>query len=72
MILPTFTIISPLQAIINNGAKPILVDSCADTWNMDVNKVEQKITKNPKLSLLYTFMVFQLTWTLLLIYVNII
>lgn len=48
VIMPTFTIISCAQAIIKAGASPILVDSDPTTWNMDINKIEEKITKNTK------------------------
>lgn len=48
VILPTFTIISPAQSIINSGASPVLVDSDPATWNMDVNQIEAKITSKTK------------------------
>lgn len=48
VILPTFTIISPAQSIINTGAKPVLVDSDPITWNMNTDLIEEKITKNTK------------------------
>lgn len=48
VILPTFTIISCVAAIIRAGAKPVLVDSDADTWNMNVSEIEEKITPNTK------------------------
>mgnify|MGYP001449548854 CR=1 FL=1 len=48
VIMPTFTIISPAQSIINSGAIPVLIDSCIDTWNMDVDKIEKKITEKTK------------------------
>jgi len=48
VIMPSFTIISPAAAVVRVGAKPILVDSCADTWNMDISQIEKKITKNTK------------------------
>jgi perosamine synthetase len=48
VIMPTFTIISPAQSIVTSGATPVLVDSCLDTWNMDVSLIEAKITKNTK------------------------
>jgi perosamine synthetase len=48
VIAPTFTIISPIQSIVNAGAKPVLVDSDPLTWNMDVNQIEAKITPNTK------------------------
>tara|TARA_A100001035_G_scaffold280270_1_gene285092 strand:- start:5091 stop:6206 length:1116 start_codon:yes stop_codon:yes gene_type:complete len=44
VIMPTFTIISCAAAIIKSGAKPILVDSDPNTWNMDVNAIEDAIT----------------------------
>lgn len=48
VIMPTFTIISPAQSIINVGAIPVLVDSDATTWNIDVAQIEEKITKKTK------------------------
>ena len=45
VILPTFTIISCCNAIINAGLKPVLVDCSKETWNMDVEEVMKKITK---------------------------
>src|SRR5580704_12287040 len=44
VILPSFTIISCATAIMRAGATPVVVDSDPDTWNMDVSKVEEKIT----------------------------
>jgi perosamine synthetase len=48
VIMPTFTIISCAQAIVRAGGKPVLVDSDAVTWNMDVNQIEGKITSRTK------------------------
>jgi perosamine synthetase len=48
VIIPSFTIISPAQAISKLGAKPILVDSNLETWNMDVSQIEEKITTKTK------------------------
>ncbi|HJO93751.1 MAG TPA: DegT/DnrJ/EryC1/StrS family aminotransferase [Victivallales bacterium] len=48
VILPTFTIISCANAIIKAGAVPVPVDSCADTWNMNVDLIEEKITEKTK------------------------
>ncbi|RZK12201.1 MAG: aminotransferase class I/II-fold pyridoxal phosphate-dependent enzyme, partial [Flavobacterium sp.] len=48
VIMPTFTIISPAQSIINEGAVPVLVDADPVTWNMNVEQVESKINKNTK------------------------
>lgn len=43
VVMPTFTIISCAAAVIRAGAKPILVDSDPDTWDMDVDKLKIKI-----------------------------
>ena len=48
VILPSFTIISCILPIIRSGAIPILIDSDPVTWNMDVTKIEKKITKKTK------------------------
>jgi perosamine synthetase len=48
VIMPTFTIISCINQIVRNGAKPVLVDSDPITWNMDVNQIEAKITSHTK------------------------
>ncbi len=48
VIMPTFTIISPAQSILTAGAIPVLVDSDPETWNMDVNQIEAKITSKTK------------------------
>ena len=48
VILPSFTIISCILPVIRSGAIPVLVDSDPVTWNMDVNKIEKKITSKTK------------------------
>lgn len=48
VIMPTFTIISCAMAITKLGAKPILIDSNIDTWNMKVEDIEKKITNRTK------------------------
>jgi len=48
VVMPTFTIISPAQSIVTAGAVPVLVDSDPITWNMDVTKIELKITSKTK------------------------
>ncbi len=48
VIMPTFTIISCISQIVRNGAVPVLVDSDAVTWNMDVTQIEAKITSRTK------------------------
>jgi len=48
VIMPTFTIISCASAVVRAGAIPVLVDSCSQTWNMDVHKIEARITPRTK------------------------
>lgn len=48
VIMPAFTIISCIAPLIRKGIIPVLVDSCADTWNMDVSLIEEKITEKTK------------------------
>ncbi len=48
VILSAFTNIATAYAVIYCGAKPVVVDSETATWNIDVNKIEEKITKNTK------------------------
>ncbi len=48
VIMPAFTIISCIAPLIRRGIKPVLIDSCLDTWNMRTQDIEQKITKNTK------------------------
>lgn len=48
VIMPSFTIISCAQALVNKGIKPILVDSHLDTFNMIIDDIESKITSKTK------------------------
>lgn len=48
VIIPAFTMVAPVFATVYTSAKPVLVDSEPETWNMDVTKIEEKITKNTK------------------------
>lgn len=48
VILPDFTIISCVQAIVKAGLVPVPVDCNADTWNIDVTKIEEKITEKTR------------------------
>ena len=48
VIMPSLTIISCAIGVLRLGAKPVLVDIDADTWNMDAQTIEKKITKNTK------------------------
>ena len=51
VILPTFTIISCLNYILRVGAIPVFIDSDLETWNMDTDLIESKITKKTKIIL---------------------
>lgn len=48
VIMPAFTIISCAMALTKAGAVPVLVDSNIDTWNMNVEEIEAKITARTK------------------------
>src|SRR5262249_4549058 len=48
VILPTFTIISCAAAILRAGARPVVIDSGPADWNMDVSKLEEKITSRTR------------------------
>ena len=48
VIMPTFTIISPAQSVVRAGCIPVLIESHNETWNMDVRKIEEKITPKTK------------------------
>jgi perosamine synthetase len=48
VILPTFTIISCAAAIVRAGATPVLVDCKPDTWNIDADLVDAKVTARTK------------------------
>lgn len=44
VILPTFTMIACLTAVLRNDLKPVLVDADARTWCMDVDQVAARIS----------------------------
>lgn len=44
IIVPSFTIISCVIAILEAGCTPVLVDAEPDTWNMNLDEMEAKIT----------------------------
>lgn len=48
VIMPTFTIISCALAVIRSGLIPVLIDSDINTWNMDVEQIEKKLTSKTK------------------------
>jgi len=45
------TFISTVDAIALNGAEPVFVDIDEESYNIDVNRIEEKITKNTRLIL---------------------
>ena len=48
IIVPSNTYIATILAIIRNGFKPVLVEPNIKTYNIDPDKIEEKITKNTK------------------------
>jgi dTDP-4-amino-4,6-dideoxygalactose transaminase len=48
IIVPSNTYIATILAIVQNGLKPVLVEPDLGTYNIDVNKIEEKITLNTK------------------------
>jgi perosamine synthetase len=48
VIIPDFTMIATANAVIYTGAKPVLIDSELETWNINVAKIEEKMTKKTK------------------------
>ena len=52
IIIPSFTIISALAAVIRSGGKPVFCDVDHKTWNMTIDSVKGLITKNTKALLL--------------------
>ena len=48
VIVPTFTIISCVSAIVRAGALPVLVDLNPETWTMDIDQINSRITSKTK------------------------
>lgn len=48
VIIPSFTMIATAFAVCYTGAMPVFVDADKDTWNIDVSKIEEKITKRTR------------------------
>ncbi len=48
VIVPSFTMASSWVAVLYTGATPVFVDCELDTYNIDVSKIENKITKKTK------------------------
>ena len=52
VIMPNFTIISCASSIIQAGYVPIFIDCELDTFNIDVNKIEERVTSKTEAILL--------------------
>ena len=48
VIAPAMTFCSTIHSIVHCGAKPVLVDCCRDTFNIDPEQVESRITPRTK------------------------
>jgi perosamine synthetase len=48
VIIPTFTMVASAFAVCYTGAVPVFVDADPLTWNIDVAKIEEKITAKTK------------------------
>lgn len=48
VIIPTFTMIATANAVTYTGAKVVLVDAESRTYNIDVDRIEEKITPRTK------------------------
>lgn len=48
VIMPAFTIISCATAIVQTGAKPVLIDAMPDSYTMNIKQIEKKITHRTK------------------------
>lgn len=48
VIMPTLTYVATANCVAYCGAKPVFVDSDPRTFNIDVNKIEEKITRHTK------------------------
>lgn len=51
VIIPNFTMIATAFAVCYTGAMPVFVDTERETWNIDVSKIEEKITGRTKVIL---------------------
>ena len=51
VILPNFTFAATINAVLNVGAKPVLVDCDKETWTLDIKKVLNAINKKTKVIL---------------------
>ncbi|BEJ61180.1 hypothetical protein B10172_12020 [Campylobacter jejuni] len=62
IIVPANTYIASILAITDNKCKPILIEPDINTYNINPDLIEEKITKKLKLSWLFIFMVKFVIW----------
>ena len=48
VIVPAFTMAASVFAVVYTGATPVLVDSDPETWNMNIARIEAKVTNKTK------------------------
>ncbi|MBI4039378.1 DegT/DnrJ/EryC1/StrS family aminotransferase [Candidatus Daviesbacteria bacterium] len=48
VIVPSMTFVATANAVVYTGAKPVLIDSEPDTWNIDPEKIKEKITRRTR------------------------
>ncbi|NQV08592.1 DegT/DnrJ/EryC1/StrS family aminotransferase, partial [Candidatus Woesearchaeota archaeon] len=48
VIVPNFTFVATANAVVYVGGVPVFVDADKETWNIDVDKIEEKITSKTK------------------------
>lgn len=48
VIVPSLTFVATANSVVYTGAKPVFVDIDLETWCIDPEKIEEKITKNTK------------------------
>jgi len=48
VILPNFTIISNVLAVVKQGLKPVFIDCDLETWNMKIEDIKKAITKKTR------------------------
>jgi len=48
VIVPAYTFIASATCVLHNNAVPIFIDIDSESYNLDVNKLEESITKNTK------------------------
>jgi len=48
VIVPNFTFLSTANVVVHCNAKPVFVDVDKETWNMDIEKLKEKITERTK------------------------